>query len=402
MVNNSDSNLFKSIDVGASHLSNRLVMAPLTRFRSPNHIANELNIEYYAQRASYPGTLLITEGTFVSAQAGGFPDVPGLYTPEQIAQWKKIVDAVHKKKSFIFMQLWALGRSADKSYIESTGQRYVSSSATPTSVTSVAFVREMASIQGHNKLHPDAPKALPPLPPKQPPPHALTEPEILQFIADYAQAAKNAIAAGADGVEIHGANFYLPEQFLSEYVNKRTDKWGGSIENRARFHLAVVDAVVEAIGAERTALRLSPWGFYAVNTGASPIPQWSYLINELEKRCLPKGRYGKHLAYLHLIEPRGVEGALAGARYNHTANNDVFASLWTGPLIKAGGFTGETAAKEADADPRVLIAMGRYFISTPDIVSRVKNGDKPNPYDRSTFYSEGKEGYTDYPFQNKL
>lgn len=391
-------NLFKPIKVGHSELQNRVVMAPLTRFRSPNHIPNEMNIEYYAQRASTPGTLLISEGTFITAKAGGFEDAPGIYSPEQLAAWKKIFDAVHEKGSKIFVQLWALGRSADKEYIEKTGHDYVAASPLPTFANTVEFVRETAAVMAHNKKNPKNQKKLP-VPPKQPAPRELTEAEILQYIQDYAQAAKNAVAAGADGVEIHGANFYLPEQFLSEFSNKRTDKWGGSIENRARFMLAIVDAVIEAVGAERTALRLSPWGWYYKDRGLSPVPQWSYVITELQKRA---AMTGKQIAYLHLIEPRGGDGAHPNTKFNPNQNNDIFALMWKGVLVRAGGYTLETAIKDTNEDSRLLVGMGRYFLSTPDIVQRWQEGKELNPYDRSTFYTKGPVGYIDYPFASKL
>lgn len=385
-------NLFQAINVGKLRLQNRVVMAPLTRFRSPNHVPNDLNVEYYSQRSESPGTLLISEGTFISEAAGGYENVPGIYNQAQIDAWKKTFNAVHENKSFLFVQLWALGRSADKKYIEKTGHSYIAPSPVATYANTVKYVRETSSVMAFNKEHPNDQKKLP-RPEKQPAPRALSEAEIQQFIQDYAQAAKNAIEAGADGVEIHGANGYLHEQFLLEESNQRTDKWGGSIENRARFTLAVVDAVVAAIGAERTAIRLSPWRSFLGNDGRTPIPQWSYLISELERR----GRENARLAYIHLIEPRGAVGAHPLTKYNMKENNNVFASLWSGVLIRAGGYTLETAIKETNEDPRLLIAMGRYFISTPDIVSRWEASEPLNPYDRSTFYTDGPAGYVDYP-----
>ncbi|KAI9213435.1 hypothetical protein DS838_001696 [Geotrichum bryndzae] len=389
-------NLFKPIKVGHITLQNRLVMAPLTRFRSPGHVSNGLNVDYYAQRASSPGTLLISEAAFVSPAAGGYEHVPGLYTQDQIDAWKPVINAVHAKGSFLFIQLWALGRSADPTYIRKTGYDYIAPSPIPTYSTTVEYVRETSRVMGYNKRHPDSPKRLP-RPTKQEPPRELTESEILQFIADYAQAAKNAVAAGADGVEIHGTNFYLPEQFLFEGSNQRTDKWGGSIENRARFMLAIVDAVVAAIGAERTALRLSPWVNFLGKDGRTPVAQWGYLISELERR----GLAGKRLAYLHLIEPRGAAGAHPLAKYNAVETNDLFARLWSGVLVRAGGYTRQNALKETSEDPRLLIGLGRYFIANPDIVERWKRDLPLNEYDRSTFYTEGPEGYVDYPFYNE-
>lgn len=391
-------NLFTPIQLNSAvQLNHRIVMAPLTRFRSPGHVPNEMNLLYYDQRSRVPGTLIITEGAFVSPQGGGYQDVPGLYTEQQLSAWRLIFEKIHQNKSQVFVQLWALGRSADKKYIESTGNDYIAPSAIKAYGTTVEYIRETAKIMEYNKRNPLKKLSLP-KPPIQDAPRALLEYEILKFINDYALAARAAINAGADGVEIHGTNFYLPEQFLYEGSNNRTDKWGNSIENRSRFILAIVDAVTAEIGAEKTALRLSPWvNFAKPKRGQSPIPQWSYLVSELEKRA----QNGNRLAYLHLIEPRGIAGADPRAKFNSAATNDVFAEMWSGVLIRAGGFNRATAVKETQKDPRLLIALGRNFIANPDIVTRWKYDLDLNEYDRGTFYSSGPEGYTDYPFYDE-
>lgn len=368
----SDINLFKPLKVGAIEVQNRVALAPLTRFRAPEHLVTDLQPVYYRQRASSPGTLLISEATFISEAASGYASAPGIYKDEHIKAWSKVADAIHEKKSFFFIQLWALGRSAVKADLDKRGLPYVS-----------------ASDVGENSINPDSPKPTP-----------LTKHEIKQYIKDYVQAAKNAIAAGADGVEIHSANGYLLDQFLHENVNHRTDEYGGSIENRARFTLEVVDAVSEAIGADKVAIRFSPWGIFgSVDPGVSPIPQFSYLISELQKRALA----GKELAYISLVDPRLIFGNKADEYYISTTKSNSFVrQIWTGVIVKASGFEYESAKEEAEKDDKVIIAFGRHFIANPDLVERFKRGIPLNKYDRSTFYTPGPKGYSDYPFADEV
>lgn len=223
--------LFTPIKVGSMNLSHRIVLAPLTRFRAHStHVHGPYAATYYAQRASVSGTLLISEATYISQAAGGMDYVPGIYTQEQVAAWKEVTDAVHEKGSFIFCQLWALGRAAFPNVlVKENNSPLVSASNIPLSIRPTAI------------------------------PHALTESEIKTYIANYAAAARYAIEAGFDGVEIHCANGYLIDQFLQEVSNVREDGWGGSIEKRSRFAIEVADAVVKEVGAERVGLRLSPW-----------------------------------------------------------------------------------------------------------------------------------------------
>ncbi|KAF5101246.1 hypothetical protein D0Z03_000640 [Geotrichum reessii] len=368
----SDINLFKPLKVGAIEVQNRVALAPLTRFRAPEHLVTDLQPVYYSQRASSPGTLLISEATFISEAASGYATAPGIYKDEHIKAWSKVADAIHEKKSFFFIQLWALGRSAVKADLDKRGLPYVS-----------------ASDVGEDSINPDAPKPTP-----------LTKHDIKQYIKDYIQAAKNAIAAGADGVEIHSANGYLLDQFLHENVNHRTDEYGGSIENRARFTLEVVDAVSEAIGSDKVAIRISPWGIFgSVDPGVSPIPQFSYLIAELQKRALA----GKELAYISLVDPRLIFGNKADEYYISTTKSNSFVrQIWTGVIVKASGFEYESAKEETDKDDKVIIAFGRDFIANPDLVERFKRGIPLNKYDRSTFYTPGPKGYTDYPFADEV
>ncbi|KAK8248266.1 NADPH dehydrogenase [Phyllosticta capitalensis] len=359
-----DSKLFTPFKVGSSQLQHRIVMAPLTRFRADDdHVPQPIMAEYYAQRASVPGTLLITEATYISKRAGGYPNVPGLYTDEQLAGWKKVIDAVHAKGSKIWVQLWALGRAANPQVLEKEGVKdgFVSSSPVP--------------------MTKDAPT-----------PRALTEDEIVSYIQDYAQAAKDAVEkAGFDGVEIHGANGYLVDQFIQDVVNKRTDKWGGNVENRSRFALEVAKAVTQAVGADRTGIRLSPWSEFQSMKMAHPIEQFTHVI---------KGLKELDLAYVHLVESR-VSG---NADCEGSDRLDFALEAWgkEKAVLIAGGMTATSAKKTVDEDYpdyNVGIVFGRYFISTPDLVFRVKKGLEFNKYNRDTFYNaKSAVGYTDYPF----
>jgi NADPH2 dehydrogenase len=259
-----DSRLFQPLKIGNMEVKNRIAMAPLTRFRgTDDHIPIvPMVAEYYAQRASVPGTLLITEATFISPDAAGAPNVPGIWKQEQIDAWRKVTDAVHAKGSFIYLQLWALGRVADVGQAEKENFTIMSASPIPAG-------------EGY------------------PTPKEMTEEDIKKAIGNYAQAAKNSIAAGFDGVEIHGANGYLVDQFLQDNSNQRTDSYGGSVENRSRFAHEVTKAVVEAVGADRTGIRLSPFSEFQGMKMKDPIPQFSDIIKKLA---------ALKLAYLHLVE----------------------------------------------------------------------------------------------------
>ncbi|VDB93769.1 unnamed protein product [Peniophora sp. CBMAI 1063] len=354
--------LFTHIQVGNMPLQHRIVLAPLTRFRADDdYVPSEFAAEYYAQRASTPGTLLISEATIIAPEAGGaYTNAPGIWDEKHIEAWRKIADAVHAKGSFLFMQLWAHGRTAHPELLKKIG---------PYDVT--------------------APSAIP-LDEKYATPGPLTVKEIKEFVQLYAQAAKNAVRAGLDGIEIHGANGYLPDQFLQTNTNQRTDEYGGSIENRIRFTCEVVDAIAAAIGPERTALRFSPWSPFNAMRMPDPVPTFSALVNHLAK-------HQPRLAFLHVVEPRIGAGDDVKAISENESNGFV-RDLWSPrPLVLAGGFTRETALREAERGENVLIAMGRYFTSNPDLPRRWVQEAKLTPYDRSTFYTKGAKGYTDWP-----
>jgi NADPH2 dehydrogenase len=332
------------------------------RFRaSDEHVILPMAAEYYGQRASTPGTLLITEATFIAKQYGGYPNVPGIYNQDQIEGWKKVTDEVHKKGSKIVLQLWALGRVANKQFSEANGIVIKSSSATQLD-DSHAVPKEM------------------------------TQEEIKEAVAAFAQGAKNAIEAGFDGVEIHGANGYLVDQFIQDNVNQRTDSYGGSIENRSRFAVEVAQAVVDAVGADKTGIRLSPFSDFQGMKMKDPVPQFSDVIKKLNKIGL---------AYVHLVESR-ISG---NADIEGFDSLDPLLPLWDGPLLIAGGLKPDSAKRmvnEERKDRDVIAVFGRYFISTPDLVFRLQEGIELNPYDRDTFYNaKSPKGYTDQPFSKE-
>ncbi|KIK34009.1 hypothetical protein CY34DRAFT_98680 [Suillus luteus UH-Slu-Lm8-n1] len=357
--------LFTPIQVGRMNLSHRIVLAPLTRFRAyPTHVPGPYAATYYAQRGSVSGTLLVSEATFISQAAGGMDFIPGIYTQEHIEGWRKVTDAVHEKGSFIFCQLWALGRTAFPDVLfKENNSPLVSASPIPLSTNPT------------------------------PVPHALTELEIKAYIDTYVTAARNAIAAGFDGVEIHGANGYLIDQFLQEVSNTREDGWGGSIEKRARFAIEVADAIVKEVGAERVGIRLSPWSPFQDMGIADPKPQFSYLVSQLRKY---------DLAYLHVTEPR--VGGNIDVDSPPQSSNDFLREIWckegrNGVFISAGGHTRQTAI-ETVQEQGGMIAFGRLYIPNPDLPVRLIYDLPLAKPDRTTFYLAGdltEKGYTDFP-----
>lgn len=367
MPSTATSKLFTPLTIGALTLSHRVVMAPLTRMRAgPGHAPTALNADYYGQRAT-PGGLIIAEASPVMPTGHGAPATPGCYSDAQVAGWKLVTEAVHAKGGFIFLQLWHVGRISHPS-LQPGG-------ATPVAPSAIAAAG--AGFTAGGEIVPFVT------------PRALETAELPAIVAAYAQAARNAVAAGFDGVEVHGANGYLLEQFLQSRSNHRTDGYGGSIEHRARLLLEVTRAVVAAVGAARTAIRLSPYGRANDSGEADPMPLYSYVVGELD-------RLG--LAYLHLIEPRA-----SGAGQREVDHQDVpsaaelFRPMWHGPLIAAGNFTADSAEAFVSAGHADAIAFGRFFISNPDLPERIRRRAAFTPYDRKTFYGGGAAGYTDYP-----
>ncbi|PIL25340.1 hypothetical protein GSI_13229 [Ganoderma sinense ZZ0214-1] len=357
------SKLFQPIKVGDITLAHRVVLAPLTRSRANKHgVHGDLAVEYYAQRASTPGSLLISEATYVSYKAEGWgPNVPGIWNEAQMAGWKRVADAVHAKGSYIYMQLWALGRAARVGYLreQDPDYAYVAPSDVP--------------LAGR----PDVPRPL-------------TVEEIKEYVAAWAKAARNAvIGAGFDGVEIHGANGYLIDQFTQDTSNTRTDEYGGSIENRCRFALEVVGAVCAAIGESKTGLRLSPWSRFQEMRMTDPVSTFSYLVSRLAEDH-------PNLAYLHVVNA-GFSGDVDSGVMSGESN-DFIRKIWhPRPLVAAGGYTRETALR--DGETGLLIAFGRPWISNPDLPLRLLKDIPLAKWNPADFYTpEEARGYTDYVF----
>ncbi|KIJ07050.1 hypothetical protein PAXINDRAFT_91013 [Paxillus involutus ATCC 200175] len=360
--------LFQPIKVGPITLQHRVVLAPLTRFRAyASHVPGPQAATYYAQRGSSPGTL-ITEGTFISHDAGGYEHVPGIYTDAQVEGWKQVTDAVHAKGLYIFLQLAALGRAADPDVLAKQNPPSPYVSASPITLTG-------------NQL----------------PPRALTEAEIEEYIAAYAKAASNAVhRAGFDGVEVHNASGYLPDQFLQSVSNTRTDKWGGGEEGRTRFTREVVDAIADAVGEERVGIRISPWSTFQDMNMPNPRPTFAYLATVLRDKH-------PNMAYLHVTEPR-VAGN-TDVLHNEDETNDFLREIWNGGeggekqiFISAGGYTRDTALSTAE-ELGGLVAFGRLYISNPDLPARLQQDIPLTPSDRSTYYLAGNLtplGYSDW------
>ncbi|KAK7418588.1 hypothetical protein QQZ08_011172 [Neonectria magnoliae] len=368
----SETRLFKPLKVGNFTVQQRIVLAPLTRYRNDDdHVPLSFMEKYYGDRASAPGTLVISEATGISHADEGHRNGPGLVTDRQVEAWGKIVDAVHAKGSFFFQQIWGMGRAASPEYMAERGLPYRSSSA--------------SAMEGTAEV-----------------PAEMTEEEILETIQNFVSTAKRAVATGANGVEIHSAHGYLLDQFLSGSVNKRTDKWGGSIENRSRLTLEVVKAVVEAIGAERVAIRLSPYAAFQGSEKPDAHELFTYLIGQLKKLNVK-------LAYLSLVEATGDPGAIIfdDKETNQGKTLDFILEAWdnVSPVLVAGGYQPDTAGWALEEHYQkwdVMIGFGRHFLANPDLVFRIKNGVSLNKYNRPTFYlNKSEEGYNDYPFSQE-
>ncbi len=360
-------NIFDPIEFGAIEAKNRIVMAPLTRMRSkqPGNIPYELSAKYYEQRAS--AGLIISEATQISQQGQGYPATPGIHSSEQIAGWKLVTGAVHKAGGKIVLQLWHVGRISHRSHQPNDQLPVAPSAIKPAGGTYSSTWKEVAFET----------------------PRALENAEISSIVDDFKKAAQNAKEAGFDGVEVHGANGYLIDQFLQTGSNHRTDNYGGSIENRSRFLLEVVDAVSQVWGVERVGVRLSPYGTFNDMKDEDPIALFSYVLQELNKR---------KIAFVDLIEPRATNAG--GADGNVETAPDaakIFRKNFSGKLISAGGYLPQSAKEAVESGEVDAVAFGRWFISNPDLVQRIKVGAELNKYNRATFYGGLEKGYTDYP-----
>jgi len=354
--------------LGSISLSHRIVMPPLTRMRAGagDGVPSALAPTYYGQRATQGG-LIFTEATQISRQGQGYPQTPGIYTDAQVEGWSKVVNAVKAKGSHIFMQLWHVGRISHSS-LQADGMLPVAPSAIAPSGN--AFTSTFARVP-HEV------------------PHALEVAEIKAIVEDYRQAAENARRAGFDGVELHAANGYLLQQFLEDKSNKRTDQYGGSIENRSRLLLEVVEAVAQVWPKERIGVRLSPFNDVGDMADSAPEALYTYVISKLDDA---------RIGFLDLIEPQSRSGLTAEP--NTAAPVSVarmFRSLFKGPLIVSGGFTAESAEAVIADGAADLVGFGRPFIANPDLPSRLVAGTPLNIPDPKTIYGGAEGGYTDYP-----
>jgi N-ethylmaleimide reductase len=346
-----ESRLFTPTTLGDIALANRVVMAPMTRNRSPGNVPNALNAEYYAQRAG--AGLIITEGTAPEPMGHGYIDIPGLYSAAQIEGWRAVAEAVQGRGGKIAAQLMHVGRISHPDLL---------GGETPIAPSAVAAPGDMFTHAG---------------PKPMPVPRAMTEAEIARAIASYGSAARNAMAAGLDGVEIHAANGYLPSQFLAPNTNQRHDDWGGSIEKRARFALAAVDAAVAAIGPGRVGIRVSPGGTFNDIHDDDVEGTYTHLFQQLA----PKG-----LAFLHIMgTPPDLDIAALAAQH------------FGGTVILAGGYDRARAEAALEAGKAAAIAFGVPFIANPDLPARLAQNAALNAPDTATFYGGDARGYTDYP-----
>jgi N-ethylmaleimide reductase len=360
--------LFTPVRVGPITLKHRVVMPPMSRLRAEpgTGTPSDLQLEYYGQRAS-EGGLIITEATAIAASARGYYHAPGLYAEEHVAGWKRITDAVHAKGGYFFTQLWHAGRTT---HISITGSQPVTASVDPSYWADPSVVVDTK--RGFLQTSPH---------------RALETVEIRDILAQYQNAARNAQKAGFDGVEVMAANGHLIDQFLQDNSNKRTDRYGGSIENRTRLLVEVVENLTRVWSADRVGVRLAPSGTFNGMGDSNPHALFRYVAERLN---------GFGLAYLHLIEPRVKGGETIAAEQAPIATQEL-SKIFKGPVIAAGGFNPETAEASVVNGDASLIAFGRHFIANPDLPRRIELGLPLNPYDRSTFYGYDARGYTDYP-----
>jgi N-ethylmaleimide reductase len=351
--------LFEPYKLGPITLPNRFVMAPLTRNRAVDgFVPSPLAAEYYGQRAS--AGLLITEASQVSQQGQGYQDTPGIYSKAQVAGWRKVTDRVHERGGRIFIQLWHVGRISHTSLQVNNGAPVAPSAIRAKGKTFVGGT--FADVSE---------------------PRALALEEIPGIIESFKLATANALAAGFDGVEVHGANGYLLEQFAKDGTNKRTDAYGGSIENRAKLMLEISKVVAAEAGADRTGIRISPVSPANDISESNPQALFDYIVDQLN---------ALKLTYIHVIE-----GATGGARDFAPFDFGSLRKRFKGAYIANNGFDFDLATKVLAANQADLIAFGKPFISNPDLVERLQRGAPLNDYDKNTFYGGGAKGYTDYP-----
>ena len=352
--------LFSKATLGPLTLQNHMVMSPLTRSRATGNVPNDLMVEYYSQRAS--AGLIITEGTSPSPNGLGYARIPGIFSNEQVAGWKKVTDAVHAKGAKMFMQMMHTGRIGH-----------------PLNLPKGAKVLAPSAVRAAGQMYTDAEGLK-----DHPTPEAMTEADIMAAQAEFVNAAINAVKAGFDGIELHGANGYLLEQFIRPNSNTRTDRYGGGIENRARFVLEVAAATIAAIGADKVGIRLSPFGvFNDMPLYPEMAADYAYLAGKLNDLGL---------VYIHL-----VDHSSQGAPIVPDSMKATFRKTFKRTLILSGGYDLARAESDLAARKADLIAFGKAFLANPDLVERWKAQAALNAFDASTFYTPGAKGYTDYP-----
>jgi N-ethylmaleimide reductase len=355
--------LLREYLLGGIKLKNRVVMAPMTRSRAIDNIPNEIMVEYYKQRSG--AGLIITEGTSPSPNGLGYPRIPGIFNQDQVEGWRKITNTVHENNSKIFVQLMHTGRVSH-----------------PENLPKDAEVLAPSAIATDGEMYTDSLGMQP-----YPTPREMTLEDIETAQNEYVQAAKNAIDAGFDGVEIHGANGYLVDQFINTASNKRSDKYGGSIENRSRFAIETAKKMGEVIGFDRTAIRLSPYGAF------NGMEQFDHLEETYEFLANELGKLG--IAYIHIVD----HSSMGAPEVTDSVKSKIQKSYGK-TIIASGGFSKERAETILNANKGDLIAFGRPFISNPDLVDRFKNNLPLAEPDYDTFYTPGEKGYTNYPFSN--
>ena len=354
------SRLFSKATLGPLTLQNRMVMSPMTRNRAIGNIPNDLMVEYYSKRAT--AGLIITEGTSPSPNGLGYPRIPGIFSAAQIEGWKRVTGQVHAQGGKIFMQLMHCGRIGHTLNLPESARLLA-----PSAVAAAGDIYTDSEGLKPNGM-----------------PQAMSEADIKTTIEEFAQAAKNAVAAGFDGVELHGANGYLLEQFIRPNSNQRTDRYGGTIENRARFVLEASDAAIKAIGKDKVGIRLSPFGVF------NDMPLYDAM--ESDYTWLAQQLNARGLAYIHLVDHSSM-----GAPPVPESMKATFRSSFRGTLILSGGYDAARAESDLAAGKGDLIAFGRPFLANPDLVARLNSGATLNAPDFSTFYTPGAKGYTDYP-----
>ena len=360
MIAQNNVNLFSSVKLGPYTLPNRMVMAPMTRLRAIATIPQPLMATYYSQRAS--AGLIVTECTMVSPLSYGYINCPGIYLPEQVAAWQEVTDAVHANGGRIFLQLWHSGRISHPSLL---------GGELPVAPSAIAATGTVHTPEGKRQLET---------------PRALETHEIPEIVEQFRKGAENALAAGFDGIELHGAFGYLIDQFLQDGSNQRTDEYGGSIENRARFLLEVVEAVASVWGANRVGIKLSPSHTSYGMHDSNPKATFSYVIDALNRF---------DLAYLHLMEPNEIDLA------THDVLNPLtplFRPIFQGTLITNGGYDQEKGNAVLASNDADLVSFGKLFLANPDLPRRFELDALLNTPDPKTFYAPDDKGYTDYPF----